>query len=433
MKRYLLILTIITCMFLTACGDWNESKKDKKDENENSPVTLICWTPIDEDIMKSWVKAYEKEHPNISIIIEKHSWEDYWSKLPLALKSGEEPDIFYQHPDFLSSTLEYTESYDKKVVKMNELDKLYDGVDAYAVDDKIYYVPIGYYTAVLLYNKDMWKEAGYTEADFPGDWDSLKERSRSLETFDDSGKLMVSGFTYEGKEKNLIWALNYQQGLPIFKGDNTPNINNHITEESIHLAKQLRGNLIGEEGWKQLLDGKVAICYASSKDYAHIKKLYPNFPLGVMRIPIIKELVPAVDSKQVDLSLGISKYSTDEKKKAANEFIKYVISNEELMMTYAITKGAFPARSSLRNANRIREERLFQLQKAYIVQTVYPGPIPAQLTAIYRNMYRDILVNNEPVEESLIKGQKEAEELVHQIDFKSMESSYEFYDELEYR
>lgn len=429
-----IIMACMLILLLSACTMKQDNSGDKnKDSNSKEPVTLICWTPAHGEVFNRYIKDYEKAHPEVTIVLKSYEWKEYWTKLPLALKAGEEPDLFYQHPDFLAVTLPYSKTYGDEIIKKNELDKMYGGIEAYMENDELYYVPMGLYTSVILYNKNMWDTAGLEEKDVPSDWDTLKERSRQLEVLTDSKEKIVGGFTFAGREKYMVWALNYQQSLPLFKEDSSPNINNKITMDSIKMMKDLDSSISDEEGWLQLVNNKVAMCYATGKDYGLILKLYPQFPLGVMRVPLMEELVPAAASQELELSLGIAKHSDEAKQKAASNFIKEMIRDESFLTDFAKETGAFPARRSLRSSNEVRQDRMIQMLKAYIDKTVYPGPIPAQLQSVYSRIYREVLVDNEQVEDSLLKGQKEAKELISQGDFKSRESLYEFFDEFKYK
>ena len=39
------------------------------------------------------------------------------------------------------------------------------------IRDRVYTIPVGDMTGAIFYNKEMWKEAGLTEADIPQTWD----------------------------------------------------------------------------------------------------------------------------------------------------------------------------------------------------------------------------------------------------------------------
>ncbi|WP_105617053.1 ABC transporter substrate-binding protein [Vallitalea okinawensis] len=437
MKKCLSGLIIFLFLFMIACTntDGGNNQSEKKEENgDKTPNTLELWTPVDVELMEGWVSAYQTENPNITIIIQEHTWEEYWSKLPLAMKSGNGPDLFYQNTLYLQNTIEYSEPYDDSIIKKNEVENNYSHIESHFIDDEIYYVPMGYYTGIIMYDESAWEQKGFDGTNYPKTWEELIAMANEFELFDQDGKMVRNGFTYAGMEEALVWSLNYQQGMPMFTADGIPNINTNITMKSIEIMGELNNDYKNvTPGWKQLADGYVVMAYGYGADYARLKEEYPNIDVGIMSIPKMDDQVAVVESKSMEISLGISKYIKEDNKSNANEFIKFIINNEQLLTEYAVHKGAYPARSSLKDASEIAENHLFQVQGSYINQSMYPGPIPETLHRVYDRLFEEILQEEKELDVALMDAQKEAEEIVSEINFKPVEDQYDFYDDLQFK
>lgn len=437
MKKFLSGIMILMLFFMIACTntDGGNSQSDKKEDNsDQTPNTLELWTPVDVELIEGWVKAFQTEHPNITIIIQDHTWEEYWSKLPLAMKSGNGPDLFYQNILYLQNTINYTEAYDDSIIKKNEVENNYNHIESYFIDDEIYYVPMGYYTGVIMYDESAWEQKGLDATNYPKTWEELIALAKEFQLFSQDGNMVRNGITYAGMEEPLVWILNYQQGMPMFTADGIPNINTNITMKSIEMMQAMNSDYKNvTPGWKQLADGYVVMAYGYGWDYAKLKEEYPSIDVSIMPVPKIESQISVVEAKSMEISLGISKYIKEDNKSNANEFIKYIINNEQLLIEYANHKGAYPARSSLKDASEIAENPLFEVQGSYIDRSIYPGPIPETLHQVYNRLFEEILQEDKAVDTALMDAQKEAEEIVSEMDFKPVEDQYEFYDDLEFK
>src|SRR3954468_4754127 len=70
--------------------------------SDGPPVTLDFWngfTGGDGPQMLAVVQAFEKKHPNVRVRMVTSRWEDFYTKLPAAVQSGEGPDVALMHVD----------------------------------------------------------------------------------------------------------------------------------------------------------------------------------------------------------------------------------------------------------------------------------------------------------------------------------------------
>jgi multiple sugar transport system substrate-binding protein len=77
---------------------------------EGPPVVLDFWngfTGGDGPQMLALVEAFEREHDTIGVRMVTARWEDFYTKLPAAVASGEGPDIALMHADQIPTNAEH--------------------------------------------------------------------------------------------------------------------------------------------------------------------------------------------------------------------------------------------------------------------------------------------------------------------------------------
>ena len=65
--------------------------------NDGKDISIQYWTWNDGDPAIKLAESYQKLHPNVKIEVVNHPWDDYWTKLPLALQGSDGPAIFNIH------------------------------------------------------------------------------------------------------------------------------------------------------------------------------------------------------------------------------------------------------------------------------------------------------------------------------------------------
>lgn len=163
------------------------------------------------------VDEYTAIHPNVKITLVENPYEDYWTKLPLALQGTDGPAIFNVHNSYHENLIGYLAPYD---IPLEDLETDFVGVSAHEIDGKVYYTDYGMMTATMYYNKDMWAAAGLTEADIPKTWDQFREVAKKLTVRDENGELVQAGFSFNGGAQGDVLGMQYQYGQNLFTEDN---------------------------------------------------------------------------------------------------------------------------------------------------------------------------------------------------------------------
>jgi multiple sugar transport system substrate-binding protein len=124
----------------------------------------VLSSPERTETLKGLVAAFERENPGTHVEIISLAWSSAFEKLATMVSAGDEPDVVEIPDRWLSmyvknGKLENLEPYLKQ---WNEAAGLNDRAlqMARAVDKTAYLLPYGLYLRALLYNKDLFKQAG---------------------------------------------------------------------------------------------------------------------------------------------------------------------------------------------------------------------------------------------------------------------------------
>ena len=165
--RRLLSLLLAMAMFLTvgvAAAEGNAvigsaiqyDPSVPVNNGEDIAIEFWYWTGA-ANLFQAVVDEYTAIHPNVKITLVENPYEDYWTKLPLALQGTDGPAIFNVHNSYHENLIGYLAPYD---IPLEDLETDFVGVSAHEIDGKVYYTDYGMMTATMYYNKDMWADRG---------------------------------------------------------------------------------------------------------------------------------------------------------------------------------------------------------------------------------------------------------------------------------
>lgn len=196
-------------------------------DGKDIEVELWFWSGA-ANLFQSLADQYTAIHPNVTITLVENPWDDYFTKLPLALQGNDGPAIFNVHNSKHDLLIDYMAPYD---IPVEDMEADFVGVSGHLVDGKVYYTDYGLMTATMYYNTDMWAAAGLTEADIPTTWDEFREVAKKLTIRDENGDLVQAGFSYNGGIQGDVLGMQYQYGQNLFNEDGTASINNEAMKK----------------------------------------------------------------------------------------------------------------------------------------------------------------------------------------------------------
>jgi raffinose/stachyose/melibiose transport system substrate-binding protein len=184
MKRLILLLvslSLVAGIFAGCSSNNSSSDKDNNNSGDGEQVTLNLFQFKVEiaDQLAEMIKEFEAEHPNIKVKLETvGGGADYGAALKAKFASGEQPDIF-NNGGFKELELWKEHLADLSEEPWAEHVLPIGKVPMTDEDGKLYGMPVNLEGYGFIYNKDLFEEAGITEA--PANITELKAAAEKLE------------------------------------------------------------------------------------------------------------------------------------------------------------------------------------------------------------------------------------------------------------
>lgn len=182
MKKLLVIMLAIVlafgCFGGCSCGD------DDEDDGKIKIIVGVQSDTAENSLMRKWKAEYEKTNPEIKIAIQNISgnyaqsmqqFEDAGKKAPdIIWTTGEQHAKWSDHGLFinLKSRIESDTSSDK-IDFDNFYPEMVEMTHKNAIDDGIYFVPRDYNKCIIVINKKVFRDCGFTDVEIAGlkdDW-----------------------------------------------------------------------------------------------------------------------------------------------------------------------------------------------------------------------------------------------------------------------
>lgn len=405
--------------------------------NGGKPITIDYWTWGDKstDPVFSLIKDYEKTYPNVTIKVVNVTWDDYWTKLPLALKGKNGPALFSVHNSQDALLRPYLANYD---IPVKDLDADYINVNTHERDGKVGYIDSVINTGNIYYNKKLWAQAGLGDKDIPKTWDQLVTVAKKLTKFNGS-KMVQAGFNINGDSTyDALWqGLNYQKGELMFdKAGTHGNYDNKVTKENLQFLKDLYtkdkvgATNFGDDATQSFGNGQTAMVYRWGWMEGTLKDKYPNVSYGVFPTPTFSEATPfAYDRYNGESTTGINKNQTPDQQKTAQDFIKYMLANDAYQRYAVKALNSFPAKKNMQNDPEILANPVMAAIKPRIDRLIWPGPAPSTMETTPKQAFQNIFQNGMAIDKAVGAAQTQIDKDIKSGSFKSLESKYAFYNE----
>lgn len=402
--------------------------------NNNEKIEINFWYPEDvKTICQKYVAEYRTMHPNVTFIETNSPWDDYWTKLPIAISGGTGPDMFWMHNAYTDTMVPITEPMPESVFPLDVLKKDFRQVDLHLIDNKLYYIDTGLMSSIIMYNKAMWKEAGLEGKEFPKTWDELKTAAKAMTKTDASGNIIVSGFNFNGEVNfaNIILAMNYQKGVFAFSKEGKASVfNNPVTIENMEYLKSWYtvdkiGDNKGVINREALGQGKTAMICDWTWIPSYIASTFPEVEIGYFPTPSFDGNPAAFDRNNGECSPCVNSKASSEAKAVSFDFIKYLLANDDFIREFSLLNGIFPSKYSLDNDAGINGSPIHQTLKATIDKTLWMGPLPGQIeSSIGKYLQDDFLKNNVSAEKAVAKTDEIIAKDLANLSFTPVERRY---------
>lgn len=399
---------------------------------EDIEIEFWYWTGAS-DLFKSVVNQYTAIHPNVKITLVENPYDDYWTKLPLALQGSNGPAIFNVHNSHHENLINYLAPYD---IPVEDLEEDFVGVSAHVIDGKVYYIDYGMMTATMYYNKAMWSAAGLTEADIPTTWDQFREVAKKLTIRDEKGELIQAGFSFNGGAQGDVLGMQYQYGQNLFTEDGKVTFNNDAIKTVVQRMKDIyevdgSGDYnFGNNSGDNFGQGMIAMYLGWGFMHGLFQALWPETEFGSFEIPTPTEDVPyAYHRYNGESTFGINKNAPADQQAVAQDIVRFFLANDQLQKEFVLANSIFPAKKSLANDSDILSVSSIAVLANHIDRYIWPGPMPSAVENNMKIALENIFYNGEDVEAALQNAEDACNEELASSEFVPVESSYAHADE----
>ena len=401
--------------------------------NKGEPITLDWWLWDGDAKFKAFADAYQKIHPNVQINIVNQVWDDYWTKLPLALQGQDGPAIFNIHNSHHDNLLPYCEAYD---VDVEALSKDFVGVDGHLIDGKLYYIDYGLMTGLIFYNKKMWSEAGLSDADIPTTWDEFREVAKKL-TIRDGDSFTQAGFNFNDSLYLILLGKHYQSGYNLFDASGKKaQLDTDVVEKDFQYFRDLYEvdkvgspdfGPVAQEAFGQ---GLSAMHYSWGHLYGTMAKDYPEIEFGTFQTPVnaAGQTPYAFDRYNGESTFGINKNAPDGAREVAQDFLKFFLTANTELTELCLNYSLFPASVALADNAKIKEHPVTSAL-GEIDRYVWPGPMPATVEDNMKIAVSDTLYNGADPKTALTTAKTTIDADIAKTEFVSVEKLYAHADE----
>lgn len=339
-------IAAVASMSLAACSSdpSNDATGDAGSGGDVTSVSFLSWD--NEEVMGPLIDDFEAAHPDVSIDFSyAPPVSEYISTLQTRLGAGTAPDVFLMAAENKSDLIagEYVvdltdEPFMSRLADFNK--------DTYGADGRHYAASTSSWGAGVLYNIDMFDEAGIT--DLPTSWDEFLEVSATLRDagfapyLENGGEFPFSisallGNTFGDEDVDAqIFA-----GETTFSEAWTPALEEwvRLVDEG-YLAKTMVG-LNGDQVVSEFATGNVAMIMTGAWYLNTIRETNPDLNFTYMPVP---GLEPGTTALAGAASPGFAINAESANIDAAKEFVDYLTSDEAVAkyneLTSAITTTA---------------------------------------------------------------------------------------------
>ncbi|WBL15868.1 ABC transporter substrate-binding protein [Sutcliffiella sp. NC1] len=377
MKMKKLIMTMIAILFITilaACGNEsnttsgnentnndsnNNSNTEEKKKAEASPIEIEFWHAMsgghEEALTKITNDFNESNEKNITVkLVNQGSYSDLSTKNMAAARANNLPVLTQAYEDWITEYIQndliadLTPLINDQEVGMSEAE-LNDIVEVFREanvwDGKYYGLPFNKSTRIMFYNVDYLEEAGIEP---PTTWGELRDASEKL-TFDNEGRKVIG----LGLENSVSLEFNqwvHQAGGVYFdEATGEFKMNSPEGKEALEFVNNMIldgvARTAGEDGYMSgpFTRGDVALYIGSSAGIPYVAA--PAEENGINWAATVLPSGKEAATPFAGTNVSIFASASDEEKKAAFEYMKFLINTENTTY-WAMQSGYLPVRYS---------------------------------------------------------------------------------------
>ncbi len=419
MKKKILIISamiILSSSLIFAQGN-SESNQ------QNKPITLTIWDRNQTigEVVDLFNEEMAKQGKNITAEFELIPYDQQVSKFLSALNAGTAPDIYsldlVQFPYFISigAFADISDVYKAMPYK----ESLPNGMlPVGSKDGKIYALPYELDVSTILYNKELFREAGLDPETPPETWDEFLIAAKALtKDKNNDGITDQWAFSELGTDAGsyMFWFMPWVWGNGGSMFDNSGNVtlNSSATKETLQfwydliykykVAPKSSVQWTSGDRYNAFVAGKIAMYLGGNFNIASLRTDAPDLDIGIAFMPRNR------DASNYTFGGGNMLAITSQTKnlEAAKEFINFAYQDDVLIETYAPKMALLP-RSDLYD-NKYYDEIPQMADYARILKGART-PVSLKYNQIYEPVlyyFQGALLDQIPVNEAIEKCSQE--------------------------
>jgi len=270
-------------------------------KNPTGPaVNLSVWGVDSVDAMDSIISGYETVRPNVTVTYKRVAADEYDEAVLTALATGKGPDVFLIGNHDLYSRGQLLAAATPAQVSLSGVQASFPQavVQDFVYGDAAYALPLYMDTLTLLYNKQMFDQAGIATP--PKTWQEVVDMVPRLRTTDEGGQITRAAIAIGGSDQSVDHAADIlnlimlQNGAVLANDEAKPSFGR--TKEGVAAFRfylQFADAASPAYTWNDLMGSsleafasqKTAMVLAYQRDLAEIEERAPFLDFGVAPAP----------------------------------------------------------------------------------------------------------------------------------------------------
>lgn len=358
---------LLSIALLLSVGIFVNLSCSKRNDQIDNKITITFWHSFVASTIPSLeelIKRFEEEHPDIKIKAQYVPTGDALvQKLITAIQSQTAPDISWIHADFLDKLVEA-----RAIYRMEEFIKGSNGLTAEEINDifppllqaaswrdTLYALPMEATSLALLYNKELFRQAGLNPNHPPQNWEELREFAKKLTVDKDgNGKFDQHGFlvpVFPASGDLNIWMI--LQWTPFLWQAGGYEINPEQTEVLFNSEAGVQALTL----WKNMYEELGMRTFSMAHDMAFASQHLAMVLDGPWNLPRYREMknvdwavapLPAGPAKRATYLAGehLAIFKQSKHPQAAWTFVRWILQPETQAM-FSMKSGYLPVRRSV--------------------------------------------------------------------------------------
>lgn len=345
----LIALGAILALVLAACGGGGDS-------SSSGPTEIAVWHGFQDTegtVFKSLIDQYNSEHPDVKINELYSSNDLVLQKVLTAVRGDSAPDVAYMFGSWSPNIAQIPQLVDMSSYVTDpawKWDDFYPGERAAAtVGDKVVGVPALVDNLAIVYNKQLFADAGIEPPNENWTWDDFRSAAAKLT---DPAKGQYGWLIPADGSEDTVWhylPMLWEAGGDILSEDNeSATFNSEAGVKALTLLQQMAVNdkslyldTTNENGPKLMNSGKVGMLITGPWDLSSLS----DIDYGVQVMPTFAgangghQTISGPDNWVV-FDNG------DERKQAAVDFVQWLTAPEQVK-AFSLGTGDLPTRTSV--------------------------------------------------------------------------------------